>query len=296
MKNKRGLIILNAYAYLPQFISQSKKIKIELEKLHIQMDIKRNDEFFCYINQNGKIITSLSNYDFCVFLDKDKYISFLLEKTGMRLFNSGSAIALCDDKMDTYIALSNKGIPLIKTLPGLFSYSPNARLKAISLKKIHHELTYPLIIKKAYSSLGKGVYLIHNDQELRNLYNDIKLEPFILQEFIEDSYGTDIRVILIGKKVIGAMKRIANNDFRSNIALGGKGIKINPDEKLVHLCENVATILNLDYCGIDVLIKKDGSYLICEVNSNAFFNKFEEVTAINVAKLYAEYIYKIIYE
>ena len=54
----------------------------------------------------------------------------------------------------------------------------------------------------------------------------------------------------------------------------------------------VAFALKLDYCGIDFLLKKDGNFVLCEVNSNAFFSGFEKVTGVNVAKEYAEYIIK----
>ena len=74
---------------------------------------------------------------------------------------------------------------------------------------------------------------------------------------------------------------------------GGKGEPYNADGELTALCEKTAALLNLDYCGIDVLFGKDG-YLLCEVNSNAFFGGIESATGVNVAKAYAEHILKSI--
>ena len=91
------------------------------------------------------------------------------------------------------------------------------------------------------------------------------------------------------------MKRKNSCDFRSNIELGGQGVKYDAEQKLINLCEKVAEILKLDYCGIDVLHGENGGYLVCEVNSNAFFGGIERVTGVNIARLYAEYICKQIY-
>ena len=90
------------------------------------------------------------------------------------------------------------------------------------------------------------------------------------------------------------MQRRANGDFRSNLELGGTGSPYQIDIDLERLCRKTAEILNLDYCGIDILQGESG-YLVCEVNSNAFFGGIERVTGVNVAKLYAEYIFNEVY-
>ena len=81
-------------------------------------------------------------------------------------------------------------------------------------------------------------------------------------------------------------------DFRSNIEIGGIGKKVELKQSYIEICEKVAQILNLDYCGIDLLIDNKNTPLVCEVNSNAFFGMFEQITGINVAKIYAQYIFE----
>lgn len=90
------------------------------------------------------------------------------------------------------------------------------------------------------------------------------------------------------------MIRQSDNDFRSNLELGGVGIAITPPDEVIDMCERVSTILDLDYCGIDVLFGENKFY-ICEVNSNAFFGGIEQATKINVGKLYSWYIYHEVY-
>ncbi len=291
---KKGLILINAYTNLKHSLDQSLRLKEELENLGIDIDIKRNNFFASYINNKGELKSKLSDYDFCVYLDKDKYISYMLEKCGLRLFNSASSIEACDDKMTTFIKLANNDIPMPITLPGLLCYELKENIKEETLNNIEKTLGYPLIIKTSYGSLGKGVFLIKDRNELLKKAEELKGSYHLYQQFIKESYGKDLRVIVIGGKVEAIMKRESKTDFRANIELGGKGSVYKLDNNLKELCEKCAKILELDYCGIDVLFGKD-TYYICEVNSNAFFNGIEKATGINVASLYAKYIYNRIY-
>lgn len=286
---KKGLILINAYADLPSITYQSSRLKEELQALGVEVTLQKNDGFFARFNRNGSAESPLLGYDFCVYLDKDKYVSCLLEGAGMRLFNPHKAIELCDDKISTFLALANLNIPMPKTFAGLLCYSPDKKVGTISIDVLEKELGYPLIVKECYGSLGKNVYKADNRAQLEQIANALLYKPHLFQEFIKHSAGRDIRVIVVGGKVLCAMERCSTTDFRSNIELGGLGKPFNVDEKLKALCEKVATTLKLDYCGIDILYGKTG-YLLCEVNSNAFFSGIEKVTGVNVAKAYAKHI------
>ena len=229
-----------------------------------------------------------------MFLDKDKYTAAMLEAAGLRLFNRRSAVEICDDKMLTHLALAGKGIPMPDTVAGALCYTQDAALSDETVRKLENSLGYPMIIKQSYGSLGKGIYRVENRKELKNVYDGIKLAPHLFQRSIEESYGRDVRVIVVGRKCVAAMERRSDGDFRSNLELGGKGCPYKTDIKLNDICRRTAEILNLDYCGIDLLVGREG-YLVCEVNSNAFFGGIEKVTGIDVAKIYAEYIYGEIY-
>ena len=110
-KKKRALVLINAYLQSSAQLSQAARMQEELIKLGVQTDVLRNDGFYAVVGDN-KIKTELvEKYDFCVYFDKDKYVSQMLEKAGLRLFNNHEAIRVCDDKMETYIALSGKNIP-----------------------------------------------------------------------------------------------------------------------------------------------------------------------------------------
>lgn len=290
---KKGFILINAYSSLPSSLNQSRRLKEEFEKSGVKIDVLRNI-YPLYTRDDGGIENRLPPYDFCVYLDKDKYASALLEKAGVPLFNSRAAIQACDDKMTTHILLSGRGVPMPKTIPGLLCYDPEAVTVAKWLDFIEKELGYPMIVKAVYGSLGRDVYKIDDRARLEEIAEKLKLRPHLFQRFVADSAGKDIRVVVIGGEAIAAMERKSADDFRSNLELGGVGAPVKITHELEKLCVYVAKILGLDYCGIDVLEEK-GKFLICEVNSNAFFGGIEKVTGVNVAEAYARHILRTVY-
>ena len=291
---KKAIIITNAYSSLPTGLNQAERLRTEFERLGVNAEIRRNG-FFASLDEGGKLINGLCGYDFCVYLDKDKYTSAILEKSGLRLFNSHNAVRVCDDKMETHLALSGHGVPMPPTVGGLLCYNAGATVKADDIDFIENTLGYPVIVKECYGSLGKGVYKADDRRGLENLCEKLKCTPHLFQKFIASSAGKDIRIIVIGGKAVAAMQRKSDKDFRSNLELGGTAKPVEIDDCLRNICELTAKTLNLDYCGIDVLYGENVGYFVCEVNSNAFFGGIERVTGINIARLYAEYICSKIY-
>ncbi len=294
-KPKKALILINAYLQSASQRSQAERMQEELKKLGIQTDILRNDGFYAVVSDTALQTRLPEEYDFCVYFDKDKYISEMLEKSGLKLFNSHEAIRVCDDKMQTYIALLNKHIPMPKTASGLLCYHADASIKKQTVEEVECLFSYPVIVKECFGSQGKGVYMAKDRAELIALMKKLKTRPHLFQETIQTSLGRDVRVIVVGGKMTAAMLRQSKTDFRSNIELGGEGVEYAPSFQMQMLCEQIAQELRLDYCGIDVLFGAGGKPIVCEVNSNAFFEGIERVTGVNVAKAYAEHIYKKVY-
>ena len=284
----KGIIIVNAYSDGESMFNQPKRLKEELLKLGVETKIMPLG--IPLTGTSGEEIRSTFNgCDFCVFYDKDRYALSEIEQAGVRCFNNYRAMTLCDDKMLTYIALSKLGIPMPETYSAPLCYTPDAKIPDDYFDFLEKKLGFPMIVKECYGSLGKGVRLAENKDELKTIAEELKMKPHVYQKFVSESFGTDLRVIVVGGKYAGAMKRTSFNDFRSNVASGGKGEAFAANEKTIALSEKIADSLGLDYCGIDFLFGKDG-LVLCEVNSNAFFKEFEKTTEINVAELYAMHI------
>lgn len=286
----KGIIVVNAYAQTKSELNQAIRLQEEFKNLQVQIEILPTDKIAVIIN-NGNLKNHFDKIDFCVYLDKDKHILKALDKLHIKLFNCESGIEICDDKLLTHLYLANNSIPMPKTIGGVLCYYPHVKYKQSILDSVETQLEYPIIVKECYGSCGKGVYLANSREQLEKIAENVILKPHLFQQFIKESQGTDIRVILVGKKCVGAICRQNAKDFRSNIEIGGIGKKAELKQSYIEICEKVAQILNLDYCGIDLLIDKNDNPLVCEVNSNAFFGMFEQITGINVAKIYAQYIF-----
>lgn len=286
----KAIIIVNAYSDNAEYLYQARRLQAEFENAGVRCEIVRNFCGIADIGQDGKINLS-TEADFAVFLDKDKYTARLLEAKGMRLFNRAAAVAVCDDKMLTHVALAEKGIPMPKSMPAPLCYTPEAEIPSAYVKRVVGELSLPVVVKHSYGSLGKGVFLARTEEELAEYAKELRFTPHFYQQYISESRGRDLRVIAIGGRVISGMVRSSRTDFRSNVSLGGSAVAYAPDEATAALVGRISEILELDYCGVDLLFGRDG-FTVCEVNSNAYFCGMEKATGVNVAAAYVQYILK----
>ena len=286
----KGVILTNPYDTNSVQQRKARRMQQELTALGVDVSVMTNDAFVAVVVEGN--VECFIDADFVLFFDKDRYTGELLEKCGVRLFNSASATAICDDKMMTHIVLANHGIPMPATLPGALCYNLDGVISDQYLQSAVDRLGLPMIVKQCYGSFGEQVYLVSTKQELKSKLEEIKTKPYLLQHFEQQSCGKDIRVIVIGGKAVCAMLRENDKDFRSNVAHGGNATAVAIPKTVAAMCEKAARIIGLDYCGIDVLI--GDTPMICEVNSNAMFEAMESATGVNVAKLYAKHIVKSI--
>ena len=275
-----GIIIVNQNIGHNQY--KIDRFKEECLKRNISLDVFINDGTLAKI-ENDQVIIHLPKADFVFYFDKDIYLARLLEKANYRLFNRADFIKLCDDKMLTFIACANNGIKMPKTIAGPLVYTDLEEKNFEFLDTVIKELGLPMVVKKVYGSLGEGVYLVKTKQELKNLYQNIYRNPVIFQEYEEKSCGQSIRVLIINGKVFGSFIRRNQKDFRSNFGEEASS-KIVDDPKPYHeFAQDIAHKLHIEYAGIDLLVGLDNKPVLCEINSNAFFEEFEKVTKLNVA-------------
>lgn len=266
---------------------QVSRLRDEFFKLGVDVEVKRNNELHAFIDK-GNIKVNLPKYDFAMYLDKDRYVIDMLERSGLRTFNKMEAISKCDDKMLTHICLSNAGIKMPTTISSTLCYHDDGNRDY--LKYVEKTLGFPMIVKENYGSLGKQVYLVNNSAELRQVEDKLIHVPHLFQEYIASSRGVDFRVIVIGHKVVAYMKRENKNSYLSNLATGGKASVVNLGQDYLDVAVKASEILDLDYCGVDLLTGPNGEPILSEVNSNAFFEGIEKTTGVNVAGSYAKYV------
>jgi RimK family alpha-L-glutamate ligase len=159
---------------------------------------------------------------------------------------------------------------------------------------VKNNIGFPCVIKVVTGSYGEGVYLCEKQRDYKKLMEFIdnlgNKKTMIVQEYMGYRPGEDLRVLVVGGKVIGAMKRTApEGDFRANITGGGTGEDYPLTEEIEYLARETARVLGLDIAGIDLLFDERG-FRVCEANSNPGFSGFEKYCGVNIADLITEYV------
>ena len=231
----------------------------------------------------------LSGADFALFWDKDIRLARAMEACGVRLYNRAGAVALCDDKAATQLALCRAGIPMPETLVAPMTYDHMAGPEAAFLEEAAARLGFPLVVKECFGSLGGQVYLARDRGQLCRLADTMGPKPFLLQQFVAASAGEDKRLYVVGGRVAAAMRRRSETDFRANIGNGGHGEACSPTAEEERLALECAAILGAEIAGVDLLQSETGP-LVCEVNSNAHFAALPACTGVDVAGLIADYV------
>lgn len=228
--------------------------------------------------------------DFAIFWDKDVMLAQMLENAGLKIFNSADAIYACDNKAQTYISLAQAGIRIPETIIAPKTFETIGYNDFDFLKNAISRLGLPIVIKECYGSFGQQVFLANTEEEAKAIIKKIGHKEFVFQKFIQTSCGKDVRINVVGGKVVASMLRYNDNDFRSNISNGGNMKAFNPSDAQKQLATDAARALNLDFAGVDILFGPDDESIVCEVNSNPHFKSTLECTGINLAEHIINYI------
>lgn len=195
------------------------------------------------------------------------------------------AITRSRDKLRSLQVLSRAGVGIPKTV---FSRETD------EVDDLIEHIGLPMIIKLASGTQGNGVVLAETRKAAKSVIQAFYVNDtsILLQEFIDEADGSDIRAFVVGSQVVASYKRQSlDDDFRSNIHQGGTGtaVKLTDLEKRTAL--RAAKAIGLQICGVD-LIRSERGPLVLEVNSAPGLEGIEEVTGRNVAEKIIEYVEK----
>lgn len=289
-----GWIIYNGHLQGEKFLDYAHWLQAAGERKGLHMKLKKNTELLVTFT-NGKSSLQLDERpDFVLFGDKDIPLALELEHFGIPVFNRGGAIAICDDKGLTYQQLANHSVPFPKTILAPKIFSGTTVTDFTPYAKIAKQLGFPLIIKENFGSFGQQVYLIQNEQELLDKVNELGGTPHLFQELIHSSYGKDIRLNVVGGKVIASMMRQAKSDFRANVTAGATTEPYSPSEYECKLAIRATKIVGADFAGVDLLFGEGDERFVCEVNSNPHIRSIYECTGVNVADAMINYMIAVL--
>jgi ribosomal protein S6--L-glutamate ligase len=201
------------------------------------------------------------------------------ELLGTPSVNPAAAIARSRDKLRCLQLLAGAGLDVPRTMLASDGVDVKVAVRALG--------GLPLIVKLTRGTQGIGVMLAHTLEELSSLLGTMRDlgQEIVLQEFVAESKGRDVRVLVVGGRVVGAMRRTARKgEFRSNLHRGGEGEAIELTEPYARAALAAARAVGLDVAGVDVLEGKGGPRII-EVNSSPGFEGMERATGTDVAGL-----------
>ncbi|MEM2051514.1 MAG: lysine biosynthesis protein LysX [Candidatus Caldarchaeum sp.] len=223
----------------------------------------------------------------CISMYGAVHVAALREGTGVRAVNPSSAILYSGDKILTVSRLKAVGLPLPRTAVGLDAPAAEKALEKVGL---------PAVDKPPIGSWGRLVALLkdYDDFKLvlehREMMPSSYLKTHFIQEYI-DLPNRDIRTLIIGEDVIGAMYRYRpSNDWRTNIALGGEPVSAYLNDELVDISLKAARAVNGEVISVDIFETTDGSYLVNEVNGVPEFKGLMQATSVDIPAKIIEYV------
>lgn len=193
------------------------------------------------------------------------------------------AIQRSRDKLRSLQLLSKAGVGIPRTI-----FSRETK----EVDDLLEQLDFPLIIKVARGTHGRGVVLAETRKAAKSVIQAFYVEgvSILLQEYIEEAAGSDIRAFVVGGRVVASMQRQSlTDDFRSNIHQGGEGKKVKLTEEERKTATKAARAMGLSIAGVDMVRSKRGP-LVLEVNSSPGLEGIESVTGRNIADKIVEYI------
>lgn len=230
-----------------------------------------NDELF-YKNKKIEVFPNIA-FLRCHELE----LAIFLENNNVKVVNSSFTIKSCRDKLITHKLVAQTNVEQIPTI----------KLDDLEYNEIVYALGSPFVLKYRHGSQGNFIYLISNEHEFYNIIEKVNRDDYIVQKYIATSYGKDIRVYIVGKEVVGAVKRVNTNGFMSNLAQGGLSYKFDLNERLISDSLKIKEVLKGDIISVDYVFSENG-LLFCEANTNAGFASFNYL-GYPMRKIFMEY-------
>lgn len=234
-----------------------------------------------FIN-NQRIITYNNAYieipDFAVIRTIEPLIQLHLSEYGVKVFNSFKTSFITNHKSWTYHELGKLNVPMLDTLFLTKEAIPN-----------EPPLPYPFVVKDATGRSGKQVFFISDHLSWKAWLSDLQSNDYVVQA-CNVKLGCDVRVFIIGKKIIGAVLRENKNDFRANFTLGGIASSYELKQKDRDMIEKIMNHFDFDMVGIDFLIGDNGQLFFNEIEDVVGSRTLSAVSKINLLQAYVSHI------
>lgn len=274
----------------------TKRLKEEAIKRGHSVEVIKYRDCYASIEQNNPTVSyrgeDLARFDAIIpriSANMTRYGTAILrqlEMQGVYSATSSIAISRARDKLRSMQLMAKGGIGIPKTVVSRNTTDIDVLLEQLG--------DMPVIIKLARGTHGNGVVLAETKKAAKSVLQAFYLTNddgtnILLQEFVRESAGTDIRAFVVGSRVVASMKRQSlDDDFRSNLHKGGEGTTVKLTEEERKMAIKAAKAMGLNIAGVDMMRSARGP-LILEVNASPGFG-IEKVTGRDVASAVIEYV------
>lgn len=231
---------------------------------------EKNLDLSLVIVEDGVDFASLPHCAIVRTMNPD--LSEKLEKMGVKVYNSSFISRIANDKWNTYTYLKKKGVNLPETFLVTEDFTPPY---------------YPIVLKPCMGKGGRDVEMVNSKEEFESYISRVK-EKTIAQMPVSDK-GKDLRVYVVGNKIIKAMLRVSEEDFRSNFCLGGKAYEYELTEEEKEIIQQVIDQFDIAYAGLDFIFH-DGKIIFNEMEDVVGARMLYTYTDIDIVDIYLNFI------
>jgi len=206
-----------------------------------------------------------------------------LDLMGVPVLNAAVPIARSRDKLRALQLLSRFGIDIPRTVMCRYRDEVEGAVQMVG--------GLPCIIKLIQGTQGVGVMIANTEAEVAGMLDTLWTlgQEILLQELVAESRGKDVRALVVGDRVVAAMRRTARaGEFRSNIHRGGVAEAVALEREYVEAAVKAARVMGLEVAGVDMLEARTGPKIM-EVNSSPGFEGLEAATGVDIAQRYVEH-------
>lgn len=221
---------------------------------------------------------------------RGQFLTLCLELIGYNVINNSKIGEICGNKLLTSMVLKKNNIP---TPEAIYSFNSESAVTILNQFDLREK---PLVFKPVIGSWGRGVFPVRN-KEIGKMIIEMRQESsspfsniFYFQELVNRP-PRDIRCIVVGERLVAAIYRYSSNDeWRTNVAMGGKAEKIEITSELEDLAIKTAKAVGVGILGIDMMEDEKKGLLVHEVNNTVEFKGASSATGINIADLILDYL------
>lgn len=262
--------------YIQFYMEEGKKLGIDIELRladYLQFGVRESKHFLLYNNE------SVVFPDFCVVRCIYPLLTKQLECLGIPVFNNSFVSEICNDKAKTYQYVASLGIKMVES----FFYKNHYlnQLKELPFKET--------VIKSVSGHGGNEVFLLRESEELDEVLTQCHKKDIVVQP-LTGSRREDLRVYVLGDKILAAILRKAKDGFKSNFSLGGEVTEYQLNEKEVSIVKKIIGIFDFSLVGIDFIIGDEGELIFNEIEDVVGARMLYQCTDINLVYEYLSFI------